>query len=109
MIPCTHCGAHHRRLDTACPHCGSNLAASAPGPRASAAVLLALGLAACAGKDGDTAPEPQALYGVVVTDQDGDGYDGGVDCNDDDASIHPDATETPGDGVDSNCDGNDDT
>ena len=42
-------------------------------------------------------------------DLDGDGFfagaDGGADCNDDDASINPAATDIAGDGVDQNCDG----
>ncbi len=56
-----------------------------------------------------------AAYGVSTggPDLDGDGYFdqafGGNDCDDMDAMIHPNATETPGDGVDSNCDGKDDT
>jgi hypothetical protein len=46
----------------------------------------------------------------LYEDADEDGWtraDG--DCNDDDATIHPDAIETAGDSVDSNCDGADDT
>lgn len=31
----------------------------------------------------------------------------GSDCNDNNASVKPTATETPGDGIDSNCNGND--
>lgn len=107
MIPCASCGSHHRRVDNACPHCGARVVAPSATRVSAAAALLALGLTACPSNDiGD---EPQALYGVVVTDGDGDGHGADVDCNDDDASIHPDAEETPGDGVDSNCNGNDDT
>lgn len=40
-----------------------------------------------------------------AVDQDGDGYDASVDCNDGNPSIHPGAVEIIGDGVDENCDG----
>ncbi len=44
-------------------------------------------------------------------DADGDGYDstsfGGDDCDDNDANIHPDATDTCDDDTDSDCDGED--
>lgn len=40
-------------------------------------------------------------------DNDGDGYTEGVDCNDNNKSIHPDAIEICGDGIDQDCDGKD--
>jgi hypothetical protein len=80
-------------------------------PRAAAAVLMGLALAQAEGCFG------QPKYGMPESffdseqaiDNDGDGYDSRVDCNDEDGAIHPDATETAGDGIDSNCDGEDDT
>ncbi len=91
-----------------CPECGA--AFRAP-QRSRVALLLGLGIAA-AGCGGET----KALYGEAIsdsvanaTDEDGDGYDSLVDCDDTNAAVHPDAEETAGDGVDSNCDGADDS
>jgi hypothetical protein len=70
-----------------------------------------VGLAGCVDGAKDSFKAVPA-YGIAQTgleDSDGDGYTVGDDCDDENAAIHPGATETPGDGVDSNCDGEDDT
>ena len=66
-------------------------------------IPLLLSFIACGDKDpaGDSSPP-------VVTDEDGDGFDGvdhgGDDCDDADASVNPGADELC-DGFDNNCDG----
>ena len=129
MKTCSSCGTHVKTADCTCPHCG--MTAACRSARAPVVALLGLALAGCTGKADDSAgstadtsdsaagadsaqdtaefPPDQASYGAPPTDQDWDGYEVDVDCNDGDAAIHPGATETPGDRVDSNCDGNDDT
>lgn len=105
---CGSCGAFARQDDLLCPSCGASDL-----PAARAALLVALGLAACGEKDPDDS-QVMAEYGVADTssylDQDGDGFTPAEgDCDDNDAAVNPNATETTGDAVDSNCDGNNDT
>lgn len=47
----------------------------------------------------------QPVNNIVYTDNDGDGYTGTEDCNDNDRTINIDAEDIAGDGIDQNCDG----
>ena len=101
---CPSCSCYFRHEESVCPHCRAH---ASPTARTATALLLGLALTGCFDK------EAQALYGMPVEssaeDLDGDGWAADEDCDDANAEIHPEATETAGDGVDSNCDGEDDT
>jgi hypothetical protein len=62
---------------------------------------------------GATLASPNAAVLSIVendpqsSDQDGDGYAAGLDCNDNDATIHPGAPEIKHDGIDQDCNGYD--
>ena len=106
MKPCASCGTHVREGTCACPHCGSSACRSGV---SKVGVLLGFALLAGCTKEDTDDTAVQAEYGVAIIDVDADGYDSGVDCDDDDPAVHPGADETVGDDVDSNCDGEDDT
>ena len=121
LLPCSVCAELVLEGSCSCPHCGEKHPCHARQLSRAAALLgLGLALSACETKDGDSAGDSptyttytgtEADYSAVEThpDDDGDGYEADIDCDDSDPNIHPEAVETPGDGVDSNCNEDDDT
>ena len=110
LVLCTACSTPKSSAEACCPTCcTAKRAARTSLPQVLGVLGLGLTVSACG--DQDIQPE----YGVAIDDTayedtDNDGFsplEG--DCDDTDAAINPEATETPGDGVDSNCNGEDDT
>ncbi|MFT5684361.1 MAG: hypothetical protein ACI8RZ_005302, partial [Myxococcota bacterium] len=69
-------------------------------------ILLLGGLIACGDKPEDTTGDTDdgSTDTLEDPDADGDGVEGALDCDDDDASVFPGATESC-DGLDNDCDG----
>ena len=75
-------------------------------PRTILPLLLAIGLSACRTAPKDDNGTTVAYDGVsdATEDDDGDGFSGADDCDDQNASVHAGAEEVC-DGIDNNCDG----
>ena len=105
MLRCTTCSRHALDHEARCPFCGGELtdrSRSVLGRRLRntlGAAVTPLVLTACYGVGG-----LETDSDLPGEDLDEDGYTADVDCDDDDASVHPGAAEICDDGVDNDCD-----
>jgi hypothetical protein len=107
MKPCPSCDRHIRTTEKECPHCGNDLrSALIKWRNAAAAGAASMVLAACYGGAGtyDSGELYDSVDDTSLIDNDSDGHFASEDCNDEDASINPDADEVCDDEVDNDCD-----
>ena len=117
LVVCDLCQHHYMSTASQCPHCKHHV--KAPRTSLGMALLLGISLVGCGTKDGDTADTSgssdtadtlpgdtadQPLYGVPdsgfapeygveIVDNDGDGWDAEIDCDDGDATVFPGSAE----------------
>jgi hypothetical protein len=96
LVPCDRCGRHVHDDTEQCPFCERRSPVVRKALYLVGGAVTTVVLAACYGTGWD-----DTGWGP---DRDGDGYPEAFDCNDDDASINPDALEVCDDEVDNDCD-----
>ena len=97
---CPRCHNYFTHTDLQCPHCSSS---SKPTFALTTAILLGLGSLGCGDKSTDSAQEDTSTsiaepsmaldYGVPWVDNDNDGWEEEVDCDDNNPFVFPGAAE----------------
>ena len=110
LLSCPSCQSFVPPLTSICPNCSARAPVN-PLVRAALAVgvgsALSVTLMACYGLPPCETSNDNDGDGVGSADANGTCAAGELDCNDDDADIHPGADDLTVDGVDQNCDGTD--
>lgn len=104
MIRCQGCLRHIHDEESTCPFCGTSARrgmgklVTTMGAGVAAVILAACYGPPAGGWDGEIWDD------TGTADFDEDGFDEGVDCDDRDADINPDADEICDDDIDNDCD-----
>jgi hypothetical protein len=83
---CTKCFTVYLDNDSSCPSCNSVKLSKKTIPLA---ILMGMGMMGCDKLKPEV--DERAVYGVEIIDFDGDGYDSGIDCDDEDPYTFPGA------------------
>lgn len=115
MFTCSSCSSFVPAKQSACPACGARFSSSTTTRVVSGVLALAGGsvfamtLTACYGAINEPIYDDTGVRGdtPACTDVDLDGACAEDDCDDDDDSVYPGASDPAGDGIDSDCGGTD--